>query len=199
MVDLKKKLDNLRWRKTLLPFWSDDFDTDLIKVFPAIREMLGATVDLPIWTISHTTYGRLNCPSQWNMPFGCFLWLQKPNLLRDKNGWVSIGGCVTNDQEVEGTWLEWLRDAWAHGQSWTLLPDQTTFAGIDVNRCFYPIMANIRQWDGYAGVDHAKRIAKLWLVKANRRFARAVERSRLGRDDYPYFSLESVPGVRHVK
>ena len=64
------------------PFWSDDFDTDLLRVFPDVDTLLGETINVPIWTISHTTYGRLNCPSQWTKPFGCFLWLEPPNCAR---------------------------------------------------------------------------------------------------------------------
>lgn len=187
--------------KDALPaFWSDDFDSDLLTVFPDIRKLLGATIDVPIWTISHTTYGRLNCPAAWNTDLGlsCFLWLEKPNLPRNEHGWVNIHGCVADEPEVEGTWLEWLRDQWVHGQRWTLLPGGLQFSQVDYNRCFYPIMANRRQWEGYENVDHALRMARLWLVKANRRFAQAVERFRLGRADYPYFSKESVPGMREV-
>jgi hypothetical protein len=195
VVDFKKKLDDLHWRKSLPKFWSDDFDTDLLKVFPDVHKLLGATIDIPIWTIGHTSYGRLNCPSQWNMPFGCFMWLDRPNYPRDKNGWINIGGCVTNDREVEGTWIEWLRDAWVHGQGWTLLPVGTTFSCVDYNRCFYPIMANIRGWEGYENIEHAYKMVRLWLVKANRRFAKAVERFRLGHDEYPYFAKGNVPAL----
>lgn len=183
-------ISNLQWRQSIPPFWSDDFDTDLLRVFPDVRDLLGATINVPIWTISHTTHGRLNCPAQWNMPYGCYVWLERPNYRRDKNGWISIHGCVTNDREVEGTWLEWLRDAWAHAFSWTLLPEGTTFTGVDYHRCFYPIMANIRGWEGYVDARVARRMAELWLQRVNRRFARSVERFRLGREDHPYFSKE---------
>lgn len=187
MADFRMELDNSRWRKSLPKFWSDDFDVDLLKVFPGIRHLLGPTIDVPVWTVGHSSFGRLNSPAQWNMPFGSFLWLSKPNLPRDKNGWVNINGCVCDQQEIEGTWLEWLRDAWAHDQSWTVLPRGVTFAGIDYNRCFYPIMANIRGWEGYENVDKQRRMALLWLKKANRRFTRVVEEFSLGREPHPYF------------
>jgi hypothetical protein len=49
-------------------------------------------------------------------------------------------------------------------------------------------MANIRGWEGYEEVDDARKMAKLWLTKANKRFARTVEEFRIGRENYPYFS-----------
>jgi hypothetical protein len=170
---------------------------DLLKVFPDLRRMLGATLDVPIWTLSGTTHGRLNCPVSWNTNRGTlssFLWLEKPNLQRDKNGWVNIGGYLCNEAETEGTWLEWLRDSWAHGQEWQLLPSEVSFSAVDYNRCFYPIMSHWRGWFDEPRIEHAYRMAAIWLMKANRRFARAVEKYRLGCKEYPYFAPESIPG-----
>jgi hypothetical protein len=183
VVDFKKRLADLEWRRSLPKFWADDFDIDLLKVFPHIRDIIGPTIDVPIWTIGHESYGRLNCPTAWTTDKGlsCVMRLAKPNLPREKNGWVNINGCVAQEAEIEGTWLEWLRDEWVHGQSWTLLLRGLTFSCVDYNRCFYPIMAHKRGWEGYENVDHAYRMARLWLSKANRRFARAVEEFRLGR------------------
>lgn len=177
--------------KRELPFWSDDFDMDLLKVFPDICELLGATVTVPIFTLSRTTYERLNCPCSWNTYNGLtsFLWLEKPDLPRDRSGWVSVGACVANESEVEGTWLEWLRDAWVHDHNWILLPHGDRFSGVDYNRCFYPIMAHRRGWRQEPQIENAYKMARLWLTKANRRFANAVERHRLKRgDDYPCLS-----------
>src|SRR5947209_3162420 len=111
-------------------FWADAFDIDLLKVFPNI-ELFGDTVDVPIWTLSSTTFGRLNCPCAWHTYTGLtsFLWLTKPNLPRDENGWIQADHsslCVTAHLEVEGTWLEWLRDMWVHGHNWLLILSANT-------------------------------------------------------------------------
>jgi hypothetical protein len=92
-------------------FWSDDFDMDLLKIFPDLIAALGATADLTLWTLGHRTFGRLNHPSVWNT-HAAFIWFEKPNLNRDEHGWFNIGGCVSDDEEVECTWLELLRDQW---------------------------------------------------------------------------------------
>lgn len=188
-------------------FWSDDFDMDLLKVFPDVCELLGATVDIPIWTLSHETYGRLNCPCAWNTDFGLtsFLWLEKPNLPRDEHGSVSVNGCVTNDQEIEGTWLEWLRDMWAHQQSWLLIPGYVRFSSM-AWRPFEQIMWHKRGWNKSltdAGlslspdvdpIEGPLKAGRLWLKTANVRFARAVESHRLGKEIFPYFATRTVPG-----
>jgi len=176
-------------------FWSDDLDVDLLNVFPHLRSMLGATLDVPIWTIGRTTYDRLNCPAAWNTDHGLtsLLWLEKPNFPRDEHGWLNAGGYVCNDPEVEGTWLEWLRDMWAHSHGWCLQPYGIQFSAIDYNRCFYPIMSHLRGWSVEPNIDHAYKMAKLWLIKANRKFARAVEAFRIGRYDMPYFAAGAVP------
>lgn len=103
-----------------MKFWSDDFDMDLLKVFPQTLLVLGETAELKLWTIGHESYGRLNHPTVWNS-HGAYLWLERPNLERDKNGWANIHGCVSNEKEIECTWLEWLRDAWSHHYTWTVL------------------------------------------------------------------------------
>jgi hypothetical protein len=108
----------------MMQFWSDDFDMDLLKIFPNAPKML-AHPDRVLWTVGHTSYGRLNNPCCWNTAgggYGAFLWMVKPNLERDKYGWFNIGGYVANEPEVECTWLEWMRDAWAHMHAATILP-----------------------------------------------------------------------------
>lgn len=180
-----------------MKFWSDDFDMDLLKVFPDVERFLGATASIPIWTLSHETHGRLNCPTAWNTYSGLtsLLWLEKPNFSRDTHGWVNINGCVTNDPEIEGTWLEWLRDQWAHGLNWVVLPGGIRFSSVDYNKCFYPIMSHRRGWSNEPNIDRCYKAAEIWLTKANRRFARAVERFRLGSEDCSYFASGSVPGL----
>jgi hypothetical protein len=98
-------------------FWSDDFDMDLLMVFPGLPKHLGKTADVVLYTLGHTTWGRLNHPACWNTRLGltAFFWLSAPNLERDKHGWVRLPhGCTTNEPIVECTWLELLRDGWVH-------------------------------------------------------------------------------------
>lgn len=86
-------------------FWSDDFDMDLLKLFPDLPRRLGAAADLPMWTLGGTSYGRLNHPAVWGGEafFG---------LRRGETG--KPGGYYTSHPVVECTWLEALRDAWPH-------------------------------------------------------------------------------------
>jgi hypothetical protein len=56
-------------------FWSDDFDMDLLKVFPQVEGML-RDPNIPLWTVGHESHGRLNHPACWNS-YGAFLWLQE--------------------------------------------------------------------------------------------------------------------------
>lgn len=197
-------------------FWSDDFDMDLLKVYPNAVEALGATAEIKLWTISHETYGRINCPVAWNTYTGLqsFLWLENPylNLARDKHGWINIDGFVCNEPVLECTWLEWLRDMWSHQHRWLLIPSGNIanvehggvhFAGMDW-WSFEKVMWHIRGWndnlpekDQEIQVKNAERgyaAGWIWLMKANRRFAHAVEEARLGPERYPYFVAGSVPG-----
>lgn len=98
-------------------FWSDDFDMDLLRVFPNLPMLLGATAAIELWTVGHESYGRLNHPTCWDTPHGltAFFWFQPPELVRNAHGWFWLdGGYVGNDQALRATWLEVLRDCWAH-------------------------------------------------------------------------------------
>ena len=176
-MNFAAKLENKEWRESLPKFWADDFDMDLLAVFPDIREMLGDTINTPIWTVSHETYGRLNCPNFWH-GIGSILWLQKPNLPRDKHGWASIDGYVTQSQEIEGTWLEWLRDMWVHAHPWVVFPHGVSFAPVDYNGVFYPIMSHRRGWHPDPDIETRYRNARFWIEKANNRFRRLCENDR---------------------
>jgi hypothetical protein len=99
-----------------LPFWSDNFDMDLLKVFPDAVELCDHMEDLKLWTYSHTTLGRINCPSSWNTDLGlmAFFWTKIPAHHREGN-WSRFGFFYTTDAPlVECTWLEVIRDEWSH-------------------------------------------------------------------------------------
>lgn len=160
--------DKLAQRK----FWSDDFDIDLLKIFPETPAHLERPHQ-PVWTFGNTTYGRLNHPTVWNT-HGAFLWTQKPVLPRDKNGWVNIGGCVTEDPLVEATWLEFLRDAWAHHYNWITLPANEYFLGMDY-RWFSQIMYHRRGWDKLISdtpLNSLTTRAWRWLMACDAQFSR---------------------------
>lgn len=78
-------------------FWSDDFDMDLLKLWPNLRNELGSLADVKMWTVGGESLGRLNHPTIWNT-HGAFFWLgDKPNLKRDESGWFkttakNVGG-----------------------------------------------------------------------------------------------------------
>ena len=48
------------------PFWSDNFDIDLLKVIPDADMMLGEAADVVLYTHSHTPHGGVNCPTVWH-------------------------------------------------------------------------------------------------------------------------------------
>lgn len=43
----------------LLPFWSDDFDMDLLSLWPDLPARLGPTAVVRLWTVGSTSCGRL--------------------------------------------------------------------------------------------------------------------------------------------
>ena len=103
-------------------FWSDDFDMDLLKLFPNLPQMLGESAEVTLWTLCRGTNGRINLPCCWNTYDGlaALVWLKKPNLVRDEHGWINVFGMVANEPEMECTWLELLRDQWPHSYGFNL-------------------------------------------------------------------------------
>jgi len=90
------------------PFWSDDFDTDLLKVIPRAAGVLDR-VAAPLWTYGHVSGGRLNHPSVWHTPLGPVAYFGTD----DSGGWKP-DHFHTDGQLVECTWMEVARDAWVH-------------------------------------------------------------------------------------
>lgn len=92
-------------------FWSDDFDMDLLKIFPDLPERIGAAADIPLWTHGGESHGRLNHPAVWPKRVGlgrvAYFGLHPETI--GKPSWYS-----TNAPVIECTWLEALRDAWPH-------------------------------------------------------------------------------------
>lgn len=91
-------------------FWADDFDMDLPKVLPDLDDILGDTASMPLWTYGGTSHGRLNHPSVWGNPEGhmdAFFGLS-PDTVGKPDSYY------TDDELVECTWREAVRDAWSH-------------------------------------------------------------------------------------
>lgn len=163
-------------------FWSDDFDMDLLKVFPQTPGILGDVADRMLWTVGHSTFGRLNHPSVWNT-HGAYLWLSRPNLRRDEHGWFNVYGCVGDEPEIECTWLEWLRDAWAHSYSWVLIPSPPlgfrNFPAAPIND-FMAIMYDLRKWivKPKPNVAQSRARSLCWLTRVHAGLKEAIEEQR---------------------
>lgn len=155
------------------PFWSDDFDMDLLKVMPFILNDLGPSANIPLWTVGHTTHGRLNHPTVWNT-HGAFVWTGKPFLPRNEHGWFNIGGCVDDSPLIECTWLELLRDQWTHDYAFILLPNSVLFQSAP-RTSFDRLMYNLRGWDiDEPAGKRALMKARLWVVESTRRLKRCL-------------------------
>ena len=146
------------------PFWSDDFDMDLLQVFPTLPRMI-ETAATPIWTVGSTTLGRLNHPSIWNS-HGAFIWLREPDLQRDARGWFNIQGCVADSPLVECTWLEDLRDAWPHQYASVILPTKRMIPPPPV-AAFDAIMWDLRGWRKYGLIEVHRTNALRWVLRAD--------------------------------
>lgn len=145
-----------------LPFWSDDFDMDLLKVFPDVPKMLREP-DRVLWTVGHESFGRLNHPVTCNSR--AFLWLARPTLERNEHGWIDVRGCVCNEPLVECTWMEWLRDAWSHHYSTVILPSHKVMPAADWP-AFERIMSNMRAWSKQ-DVSEARTTALRWIMRCD--------------------------------
>lgn len=129
------------------PFWSDDFDMDLLKVLPETPELLTekiASVELvtqgsPDRRPGSPTYGRLIHPACWNSDRGLAAWFG----FRDP---ARPAGYVTSDPELRCTYLEALRDAWCH--SYVLIVEGQAMwdAGVRWGELFEPLMYHRRNW-----------------------------------------------------
>lgn len=151
--------ENNQTVETSKQFWSDDFDMDLLKIFPDLETLLGDP-SRRLWTVGRQSHGRLNHPVTWNT-HGAFLWTEEPKLERDAHGWFNVHGCTSNESIVECTWLEWLRDAWPHGYGAIILPSGVSFPPAP-QADFHAIMYDLR---GIRKTDVSKSMAraKRWI------------------------------------
>jgi hypothetical protein len=125
------------------PFWSDDFDMDLPKIFPEARELLGDLAEIELYTVGtpDKTTGRLNHPCVWNgdrsmLAFFGFQAPARPEFY-----------AAPSAQQIKCTAWEMFRDAWPHSYLIQVQqrPIWDTFA---LRRDFETIMWNVRGWEG---------------------------------------------------
>lgn len=153
-------------------FWADDFDMDLLKIFPHLPQMLGDTGEVKLWTVGSERDGKLVHPTVWNS-HGAYVWTEKPNLPRDKHGWFRVDGCVDDSPEIEVTWGELLRDQWAHSYAFILKPLGALFDG-PPEGVFMDIMYDLRGWNKCKNIERAKAIAQMWLMQSNAHMEQAL-------------------------
>ncbi|SDD94320.1 hypothetical protein SAMN05216337_1017109 [Bradyrhizobium brasilense] len=153
------------------PFWSDNFDMDLPKVFPEARELLGDLADVEMWTGGRPdANGRLNHPACWNTDIGLAAFFGFKNTGRDENYMVCR-------ERVRCTAWEAFRDAWAH-QFVMVVENKVVW---HANRLWHPfeiIMWNKRGWgDGSKQVNEkaARRQARGSYRDPIRLFGNVVE------------------------
>lgn len=89
--------------------WCDDFDIDLYRVMPELREVLALAEGVKLYTHGHTTDGKLNHPTCWNDYEGsvCFFGFDPRTIGKPESYW-------TDSPVVECTWPEVVRDLWCH-------------------------------------------------------------------------------------
>jgi len=91
-----------------LPFWSDDFDADLLRIFPEVEQEAAGIAGVKLYTHAYSSFGRLNHPTVWNDHHGMIAFFTFTA------GGPTLGSYYTRDPIVECTPLEVLRDVWSH-------------------------------------------------------------------------------------
>jgi hypothetical protein len=149
-----------------LKFWSDDFNMDLIKVFPDFVESIADIESVGLVTHGGTSYGRLNHPSSWN----------------DYKGPIAFFGFSTPDKPdsfytsspvVECTFLEMLRDCWAHSL-YVYLCEKPFWDAWMLQTRFTRIMYDIRGWGTDCRIKEDRKLCLKSLNAAAVRFRAIV-------------------------
>jgi hypothetical protein len=161
-----------------LPFWSDNFDMDLLRLFPKLPEALGPVAGGRLWTYGGVTGGRLNHPAVWNANVGLvsLFWTRKPEHARDAGGFVDIEGRLTNASLVECTFLEMIRDAWPHQNALIL---ERHILWKTPRDHFDEILYDLRGWRKSDRVQRLKDEIFDELLRVGRRFDALADRCRV--------------------
>lgn len=137
-------------------FWSDDFDMDLLKILPELREQTAFIAGCPLYTYgSLSEHGVFAHPAVWNSDCGmsALFFVDEPQLARDAHGLVRIGGCVTDDPVCEIIALDAIRDCWCHNYTLHLEGRRVIEASTAFyNSHFAPLMAHRR---GYGNLPQS--------------------------------------------
>lgn len=97
------------------PFWSDDFDMDLLAVFPEAEALLAPVGGLLLRTRSSLTHGRINCPDAWNTRHGLASYFSLAERGPDDNpSWPAPLHHHSTHLVAVCTGLEVIRDLWVH-------------------------------------------------------------------------------------
>ena len=144
----------------LLPFWSDTFDTDLVKVVPGVREALGDAAEIPLWTFnSNPTHGRINLPCVWNTDRGCTAFFTS----REDGVIVPAQYMTGRAARIGCTWLELLRDVWVH--EFCAVVDRRVVLDEHATRGpFYALMYDVRRITPLSDAARAQQQAEALAV-----------------------------------
>lgn len=151
------------------PFWSDDFDMDLPKIFPDARRLLGDLGDIELVTVgTPDANGRLNHPSVWNGDHSmlAFFGFKSPA----KPEFYATGRYT----EVRCTAWEMFRDAWPHGYL-IQVEGYPIWDTTHIWPHFEAIMWSVRGWQGGRDPVPAKRAVMRSYCEGVRAFGRVVD------------------------
>jgi hypothetical protein len=161
-------------------FWSEDFDTDLFKVLPKVRPILEAFDDRPIYTVGHTTNGRLNHPACWNSDGGFVSYFGFTN---SAEGFVPSGYYFGNSQVIQCTFAEVIRDAWVHPiRGVVKVGDEyrSLFDSQRISWAFSELMYDMRGWNqpkrDPQAIWKARHASTRWVLNSAKRFKIATRR-----------------------
>lgn len=119
--------------------WCDDFDMDLLKVFPETPELIGDLALVKLHVNGHVGKdGTLNHPSVWN----------GHHAMEAYFGFYDPGvphGYITNEPVVDCTFLEALRDCWPHHYA-MIISGVIVWNSFDLDREFMTLMYDLRGW-----------------------------------------------------
>jgi hypothetical protein len=153
-----------------LPLWSDDFDMDLLKLFPEMRAVpIVAEADkLLVYTYGSQSRDKkvFSHPSTWN-GVGSLYFTEPPEFLRDdKSGFVCLpNGYVTNDALCCISAFDAIRDTWCHDLN-LMLNWEPWIPEPDYHNVFSSIMSHVRNWSHEKNIHQLMNQARDWALTA---------------------------------
>jgi hypothetical protein len=123
------------------PFWSDDFDLDLLRVLPEIETAIGRTGEIVLHThdtLAHPLTRRITHPVCWNTPRG-------PAAFFGFADAATPSAYVTDAPLVDCTFLEAVRDCWVHGYL-MVVERRAVLDGLRLRFSFDVLLTYHRRW-----------------------------------------------------